>query len=124
MIENAIAAALRSEWPTYKVGAACFDKRKRLLSVGWNKQKTHTQQHHFACKVGQPLRAFLHAEIDALIKCHHQAHYLVVVRLTKTGLAIAKPCPICERAIIDSGVKVLYYTDRNGELVHENCCGT
>ena len=116
MIEYAIEAALKSEWPTYKIGAACFDKRKKLLSVGWNKQKTHTLQYKFACQVGQPLRAMLHAEIDALIKCKHEAYYIVVVRLTKTGLAIAKPCPVCERAIQEAGVKYILFTNRLGEL--------
>lgn len=116
MIEHAIRAALNSEWPIYKVGAACFDKRKNLLSVGWNKQKTHVTQYKFACKVGQPMRQMLHAEIDALIKCRHDPYYLVVVRITKTGLSIAKPCAICDRAILDSGVRVLYYTNRDGVI--------
>jgi len=119
VIENAIAAALRSEWPTYKVGAACFDKRKRLLSVGWNKQKTHTTQAKWAGLVKQPLRQFLHAEMDALIRLRHEPYYIVVVLVTKSGLGMAKPCPICARAIQEAGVKHILYTSNKGTLVED-----
>lgn len=117
MIEYAIEAALKSEWDSYKVGAACFDKRKNLLSVGWNKQKTHTTQAKWAAKANQPKRQFLHAEIDALIKCEHKPFYIVVVRLTKSGLAMALPCPICMRAIEGADVRRIHYTNLNGILV-------
>lgn len=117
MIENAIAAALRSEYNSYKVGAATYNKRGMLLSVGWNKQKTHTKQAKWAFAVGQPLRQFLHAEIDALCKCEHKPYSIVIVRLTKKGLAMAKPCDVCSRAIFDTGIRNTYWTNEKGVLV-------
>ena len=121
MIEYAIEAALKSEWPTYKVGAAIFDRKKNLISIGWNKQKTHVKQWEYACKVGKPLCAYLHAEVDALIKVKDKEPFsIVIVRLTKTGLSIAKPCPICERAISETGIKKIYWTNREGVLVCQN----
>ena len=118
MISYAIKAALKSEYHTYKVGAAIFDKRGNLLSVGWNKQKTHVKQAKWAFEVGQPLRQFLHAEIDALIKCKHgDPHTIVVVRLTANGLAMAKPCAVCARAIQETGIVLINWTNREGVLV-------
>jgi deoxycytidylate deaminase len=117
MIEHAIAAALKSEYTGYKVGAAIYSKRGKLLTVGWNKQKTHVKQAKWAFEVGQPLRQFLHAEIDALIKIRNEEPYsIVIVRLTKKGLAMAKPCAICWRAISDTGIEKIYWTNSEGVL--------
>jgi deoxycytidylate deaminase len=117
MIEHAIAAALKSEYTSHKVGAAIYNKKGALLSVGWNKQKTHVKQAKWAFEVGQPLRQFLHAEIDALIKCRYgKPHTLVVIRIANTGLAIAKPCAVCARAIFDEGIKKIYWTNSEGVL--------
>lgn len=116
MIEDAIKAALQSE-NHYKMGAAVYDKKKNLLSIGWNKQKTHVKQAHWAFKAGQPLRQYLHAEIDALIKARSGVpHTIIVVRITSKGLSIAKPCEVCQRALIDMGIKRIYWTDRRGVL--------
>ena len=118
MIDNAIAAALKSEYDSYKVGAAIYNRRGKLLSVGWNKQKTHVRQAKWAFAVGQPLRQFLHAEIDALIKIRNEEPYsIVIVRLTKKGLAMAKPCAICQRAISDTGIRKIYWTNSEGVLL-------
>ena len=115
MIENAIAAALRSEYTTYKVGAAIYNKRGSLLSVGFNKQKTHVRQAKWAFEVGQPLRQFLHAEIDALIKCRHgDPHSIVIVRLTSKGLAMAKPCAVCQRALLETSIVKIFYSNEVG----------
>jgi deoxycytidylate deaminase len=117
MIESAIAAALKSEYDSYKVGAAIYNRRGKLLSVGWNKRKTHVKQAMWAFMVGQPLRQFLHAEIDALIKCRRgDPHTIVVVRITSTGLAMAKPCAVCARAIFDRDIKKIYWTNSEGVL--------
>ena len=121
MIEQAITAALRSEYTTYKVGAAIYNRRGKLLSVGWNKQKTHVKQAKWAFAVGQPLRQFLHAEIDALIRCRNgEPHSIVVVRVTKHGLSIAKPCAVCQRAIFDTSIRKIYWTNSEGVLVCGN----
>lgn len=114
MLDHAIQAARLSEYK-YKVGAACYDRKGRLISVGTNTTKTHPLQHRLAAKVGTPLRIHLHAELMALIRSKGRAYRLVVVRITKMGLAFSKPCPICQMAIAETGVKEIMYIERDGK---------
>lgn len=117
-----IDAALCSEFHRQQHGAVVLDDRNRIISVGWNKRKTHPKQKAHAIKAGQPAKEFLHAEIDALIFLpgRDTAYSIVVGRLNKRGLlTYSKPCPVCMRAIRESGCKWLYYSDRSGELNRE-----
>jgi deoxycytidylate deaminase len=121
IVEHAVKAASFSEFPTYKVGAALYSYKEDCIAIGWNKQKTHPKQKEYAIKEGEPNKQFLHAEIDCLIKRRFtkDPYSMIIVRLTKTGYGMARPCPICMRAIKEAGIKYIYYTDRRGELVHE-----
>lgn len=90
-----------------------YDKRGRLLSVGRNSyQRTHRVQWKYAVKEGKPAAVFLHAEIDALIRARgKKVHRVFVSRSDAHGkLAMAKPCPICQRALDDFGVKIVEWT--------------
>jgi deoxycytidylate deaminase len=90
-----------------------YDKRGRVLSIGKNSYiKTHTIQARHAFAVGLPDKKFLHAEIDAIIKCKSidKAHKIFISRSTQTGYGLAKPCPVCERAIKMAGIKVIEHT--------------
>jgi deoxycytidylate deaminase len=92
----------------HEITAIIYDKRGRVLSVGKNSYiKTHTIQARHANAVGLPHKKFLHAEIDAIIKCRaiDKAHKIFISRPTKTGYGLAKPCPICERAIKMAGIE-------------------
>jgi len=93
-----------------KAAAAIF-KRKRLLAVGYNKDKTHPLQGRF-CK--HPDALFLHAEIDAILKCRDisKAHRIFVSRHTRSGgFGSAKPCPICQDAINTmTPIKIIEHT--------------
>lgn len=76
--------------------------------------KTHPLQAKYAARVGQPKKIFLHAEIDAIIKCEdiHLAHTIIVVRTLKNGTTgLAKPCRICAYAIKhDTPIKNIRHT--------------
>ena len=121
MLQIAVEAALKSEYNTYRIGAAIFSRKGALISTGFNKQKTHVRQAKWAFEVGQPLRQFLHAEIDALIKCRHGDPYsIVIVRLTSKGLAMAKPCAVCQRALLETHINKIYWTNERGQLVCGN----
>jgi len=88
-----------------KVSVVSFllDKKYQILSIGTNSyNKTHPTQALFAKRVGDEERVFLHAEIDALIKCKelHKVRYILVARVGRDGkIRNAKPCPICSAAI-------------------------
>ena len=66
-----------------------------------------------AHKVGLPEKIFLHAEMDAIIKCRNmsKAHKIVVTRVTRSGkYGNAKPCPVCKSAIKEAGIKNVEWT--------------
>ena len=105
----------------HKITAVILDKRGRVISMGHNNYlKTHTLQAHYANKVGQPDRIFLHAEMDAIIRAGDkikQAHTIQVYRFNTKGEArLAKPCPVCMSAILETPIKVIQFTANNGPV--------
>lgn len=96
----------------YQVKATAYDKRGRIIAVGYNDYgKTHTKQAHYSKRTGSPEKVFLHAEIAALIKCRRQPYKLKIERYGVRGEPrLAKPCPACDLAIREAGVKYVEYT--------------
>jgi deoxycytidylate deaminase len=98
----------------HTVTAIIRDKRGRVLSVGQNSYvKTHPKQAEFARKLGMPYKEFLHAEIHSIVRCADlsKAHSITVYRYNRQGEArLAKPCAICEQAILASGIRHIYHT--------------
>jgi deoxycytidylate deaminase len=96
------------------ITAIIFDKKGRVLSIGKNSYiKTHPRQARYAKAAGLPEKQFLHAEIAAIIKCRslEKAHRILVTRINKKGKpALAKPCPVCEVAIREAGIKEVDWT--------------
>lgn len=96
--------------------AAIIVKRNRLLGIGWNSRKTHPLQYAFS---KSHLKISLHAEIDAIIdalRTHEEKDLngasIFVARVLRNGSrAIAKPCPICQRALKAYGIRGIYYTE-------------
>lgn len=73
--------------------------------------KTHPLQARFALRAGLPDKTSLHAEIRALIKVRRDFDTMVIARVNRKGeLCLAKPCPVCQLAIIESGVEEVYYS--------------
>lgn len=99
---------------TQNITATIFDKKGRVISVGKNSYvKTHPKQAHHAKKVGLDHKVFLHAELDAIIRCRDlsRAHKILVTRITRSGkYGNAKPCPVCESAIQEAGIKNVEWT--------------
>jgi deoxycytidylate deaminase len=96
----------------YKVIACALDKKGRVLAIRTNDYKcSHPLQKHFAVLSGKPEAIFLHAEIAALIASKKEVYKLLIARIDKNGNPVpAKPCPICEKAIVAFGVKEIEYT--------------
>ena len=98
----------------YQITAIIYDKRGNVLSLGKNSYvKTHPLQAHYATVAGEPHKVFLHAEIDAIIKCPDlgRAHKLVIFRYREDGSpALARPCKICQQAIAKTPIKIIEHT--------------
>lgn len=96
------------------VTAIITDKRGRVLSIGKNSYtKSHTQMAIHGNAVGRPEKHFLHAEVAAIIRCRDlsKAYKIFISRILKDGeFGLAKPCPICERAIRLAGIKIVEHT--------------
>ena len=66
-----------------------------------------------------------HAEIAALKKIHPsfndwQNTEIIVISKKKDGsFRLARPCPICSKAISDLGIKKIYYTNSFGGITKE-----
>jgi len=94
--------------------AIIYSKKGSILAVGKNSYtKTHPYQAHCASKVGEPNKVYLHAEIDAIIKCKDisKAHRISVFRLGANGMYLnARPCKICMSAIESTGILIIEHT--------------
>lgn len=101
----------------HELTAFIYDKRGRLLSMGKNSYiKTHPLQKKCADFVGARYpdeRCFMHAEIQAIVRCKDisKAHRILVTRFTPGGkAALAKPCKMCQHAISMTPIKVIDHT--------------
>ena len=96
------------------VTALIYDRKGRIISMGKNSYvKTHPLQAKYANEVGLEHKIFLHAEIDALVRLKDwtRAHRMVITRIGKRGdELLAKPCPVCERAIKSAGITEIEHT--------------
>ncbi len=98
----------------YKLGSVITNKNYRIISTGFNNSlKTHPVQASYAKRSGKPDNIYLHAEIHALVKCKSKPYAIFIMRKTKNGSGISKPCKICMLAIKESGIQKIIYQDRN-----------
>jgi tRNA(Arg) A34 adenosine deaminase TadA len=96
------------------ITAIIKDKKGNVLSIGHNNYtKTHPFQAFHAAKVGLPKKVFLHAEIDAIVRCKDidRAYSIEVIRIGHSGKILsAKPCPICQSALKFTNIKEIFHT--------------
>lgn len=97
--------------------------RNRIISVGWNCDKEHPEQKKYNKERGfnpTNCKNSLHAEIHALIKCQgididwSRAAVFIYREFATGKTALAKPCRACQKAIMDKGIKRVYYTTETG----------
>jgi deoxycytidylate deaminase len=98
----------------HNLKAIIYDKQGRVLSIGENNYtKSHPIMAHYAEKVGEPYKIYLHAEVSAIIRCQDlsKAHRISVIRESKSGKYLpAKPCKICMTAIQATPIKIIEHT--------------
>ena len=99
----------------FVIKATTYDKKGKVISVAENNyKKTHPLMQHFGAKVGLHEKLYLHAEVLALVRAgEKKVHSIYVERYNADGSpALAKPCPICAKAIKAWGVSNVFYTDK------------
>ena len=75
--------------------------------------RSATYQAKCAKEVGLPEKIYLHAEIDAILRCNDlsKAHSIHIFRQGKSGqYLLAKPCPSCANAISKTPIKKVFHT--------------
>ncbi len=109
-IKTATEAAKLVTYSRFRVGAAIF-LGNRLVSIGWNKDKTNPNAHS--------VFRWEHAELSALIgtsKHDLSRATIYVVRVTRRGvIRMAKPCGDCQKKLKAAGLRKVVYTNRNGK---------
>lgn len=96
---------------TTRVGCVITDRHNHILSMATNQYKTHPIQYHYASRVGEPRKISLHAEISAIIRAGGNPRKIYVARLGAGGTSLkSTPCPICQLAIEEAGIKEIYHT--------------
>ena len=101
--------------------AALLVKSGRILSVGFNSTKTSP----CLLKLHKPRPINkLHAEQCALNRCgleETQGASLYIARISKSRKegGMAKPCSMCMELIRRAGIKKIYYTTDEGDIICE-----
>lgn len=99
------------------IGAVVF-KGKKILGSGHNEIRSSSlSMKHRKWKES------LHAEQAALLNLDWnklKGCSILVMRVSKTGkLGICRPCEMCQKIIEHVGIKNVYYTNKDGEIVLE-----
>lgn len=98
-----------SDHPVHKMSCIIAHKNK-IMSIGFNKYKTHPKSKH-------PW-GYIHAELDAILDnkfADLKGCTAYIYRETNNGEpALAKPCPSCLETLKIAGIKKICYSDYNG----------
>ena len=101
-ISFAHTIAKRSPDPKHKVGAVIVnDENTQVLSIGYNGDQKGGPNERESMKVGGS--GFIHAEINALIKCDYNYPKRKKMYLTLS------PCRTCAKAIVNAGISEVIY---------------
>jgi dCMP deaminase len=104
--------AKRSVDPKYKMGAVIVSKdNTQVFAVGYNGDHAGGPNQRESLETGGS--GFLHAEINALIKCDYHATQPKIMYITSS------PCRMCCKAIINAGIAEVVY----GELYPHDISG-
>ncbi len=118
IINLAIAEAEKSTYK-FKMGAVIF-KGKRILGSGHNGIRSSASiKNKFKNYINS-----LHAEQAALMNinwCKVKGASIFIVKVShRYGMiSMASPCKMCREILSHVGINNIYYSDSNGQIVHE-----
>ena len=103
-MDFAYKIAQRSVDPKHKVGAVIVnDENTQVLSIGYNGDQKGGANRRDSLSHGAS--GFIHAEINALIKCDYNYGKKKKMYLTLS------PCKICAKAIVNAGIDEVIYSE-------------
>jgi len=107
-----------------QMGCTITDKKGNILSSGYNTYKEHPLQSRFKYR---PDATGMHAEISALSSVWKEDlsnAILFVFRKPRSKVGHqSRPCSGCMKAIREKGIKIIYYCDKNGNIIKEENLG-
>ena len=121
--------AMNSEFNRVHVGCIAIYKGK-MIGSGFNSEKTHPMQYHYNRYrlndnvISTNLLPKIHAEIMCISSIKNQDIDFKKVKLfiykirNDQPFGNARPCPACMNAIMDMGIRNIYYTTDVG-YAHE-----
>lgn len=132
-LARARQVALLSDFRKIHVGCVAV-YQNNIIGIGCNTNKTHPNQEYynkyrkFNLESIRYYPAKLHAEINCINQIRHMNInfgkvnlYIYRVRNDRP-YSLARPCPSCMHAILDLGIKNIYYTTNSG-YAHERLMG-
>lgn len=101
----ALSISQRSVDPKHKVGAIIVSyDNTQVFAVGYNGDQKGGPNRRECLDDGQS--GFIHAEINALIKCDYNAPKRKKMYVTLS------PCEVCAKAIINAGIQEVIYIEK------------
>ena len=100
----------RSPDQKFQVGAVIVtEDNTQVLALGYNGDHKGGPNQRDSLETGQS--GFIHAEVNALIKCDFNISKKKKMYLTHS------PCPVCAKCIVNAGIKeVLYINDYKPDM--------
>lgn len=126
-VTDALALAVSTAEDVYNYkhrhGAVIISGDGDLLSIGRNTKKNNPFNYRYGYK-----KPYDHAETNAILKVLHDPRKrnklngasLIVVRIGKRKLKNSLPCDECMSLIKMVGIRTIYYSDTDGEIVYKN----
>lgn len=135
MFDLARRAAENSTFEGFHLGCVIVYKG-RVISSGCNSKKTHPVQKRYNRKYRKfnksqkPIVDSLHAEISALVKIPYPLDQTIDYSQVKVytyricpgkrlKMGSSRPCQACMNALLDKGIRQIYYTTDDG-FCHES----
>ena len=115
----ALDIAKRSPDPKFQVGAVIVtDDNTQVLALGYNGDHKGGPNCRDSLETGKS--GFIHAEVNALIKCDFNNPKAKKMYLTHA------PCPVCAKCIVNAGIEQVLYInnyepDMSGVDILRNC---
>lgn len=126
--EETRKTAMCSEFDKVHVGCIAVYKGK-IIAKGFNSEKTHPIQMHYnkyrtMRGVNTQVLPKVHAEVKCISKLKNMDIDFKKVKIFIYRIrydqpyGLARPCPACMKAILDFGIRDIYYTTDSG-YAHE-----